>query len=184
MGILQARLLEWIAMPSSRGSTQPRERIQVSGIIGGFFIVWANKEAQEYWSGLPNPSPEELSDPGIEPESPALQADSLPVELPGKPYISGMKCLHKQEAFLVPQRHGPLEATRHLTILGKSETPQARKVLHLPSSSHTSMLSSIIHMLEAPSPVSTVRGRFKSLSSLLPSQNHQYRVWMSMSRLG
>ena len=40
---------------------------------------------QEYWSGLPFPSPENLPDPGIEPESPALQADSLPSEPPGKP---------------------------------------------------------------------------------------------------
>ena len=39
---------------------------------------------QEYWSGLPFPSPEDLSDPGIEPRSPALQADTLPSELPGK----------------------------------------------------------------------------------------------------
>ena len=39
---------------------------------------------QEYWSGLPFPSPEDLSDPGIEPRSPALQADTLPPELPGK----------------------------------------------------------------------------------------------------
>ena len=36
---------------------------------------------QEYWSGLPFPSPGDLSDPGIEPRSPALQADSLPTEL-------------------------------------------------------------------------------------------------------
>ena len=36
---------------------------------------------QEYWSGLPFPSPGDLSDPGIEPQSPALQADSLPTEL-------------------------------------------------------------------------------------------------------
>ena len=35
---------------------------------------------QEYWSGLPFPSPEDLPDPGIEPRSPALQADSLPTE--------------------------------------------------------------------------------------------------------
>ena len=39
---------------------------------------------QEYWSGLPLPSPGDLPDPGIEPRSPALQADSLPSELPGK----------------------------------------------------------------------------------------------------
>ena len=36
---------------------------------------------QEYWSGLVLPSPEDLPDPGIEPGSPALQADSLPSEL-------------------------------------------------------------------------------------------------------
>ena len=40
---------------------------------------------QEYWSGLPFSSPGDLLDPGIEPESPALQADSLPSEPPGKP---------------------------------------------------------------------------------------------------
>ena len=38
---------------------------------------------QEYWSGLPFPSSGGLPDPGIEPRSPALQADSLPAELQG-----------------------------------------------------------------------------------------------------
>ena len=47
---------------------------------------------QEYWSGLPLPSPEDLPDPGIEPGSPALWANALSSELPGKshsfpPYI-------------------------------------------------------------------------------------------------
>ena len=40
---------------------------------------------QNYWSGLPFPSPGDLPDPGIKPSSPALQADSLPSEPPGKP---------------------------------------------------------------------------------------------------
>ena len=40
---------------------------------------------QEYWSGLPFSSPGDLPNPGIEPRSPALQADTLPSELPGKP---------------------------------------------------------------------------------------------------
>ena len=40
---------------------------------------------QEYWSGLPFPSPGDLPNPGIEPRSPALQADSLPSDPPGKP---------------------------------------------------------------------------------------------------
>ena len=41
---------------------------------------------QEHWSELPLSSPGDLPDPGIEPGSPALQADSLPTELGGKPH--------------------------------------------------------------------------------------------------
>ena len=40
---------------------------------------------QEYWSGFPFPSPGDLPNSGIEPRSPALQANSLPSEPPGKP---------------------------------------------------------------------------------------------------
>ena len=40
---------------------------------------------REYWSGLPFPSPGDLPDLGIEPRSPALQTDSLPTELQGRP---------------------------------------------------------------------------------------------------
>ena len=40
---------------------------------------------QEYWKGVPFPSPGDLPNPGIEPESPTLQADALPSEPPGKP---------------------------------------------------------------------------------------------------
>ena len=42
---------------------------------------------QEYWSGLPFPSPGDLPNPGIEPGSPALQADALTSEPPGKPLV-------------------------------------------------------------------------------------------------
>ena len=45
MGILQASILEWVAMPSSRGSSQPRDRTQVSHMAGGFFTIWATREA-------------------------------------------------------------------------------------------------------------------------------------------
>ena len=48
MGILQTRILEWVAMPSSRGSSQPKDRTQVSRITGEFFTVWATREAQPY----------------------------------------------------------------------------------------------------------------------------------------
>ena len=45
---------------------------------------------QGYWSGLPFPSPGDLPNPGIEPGSPALQADSLPTKLQGKPVYSSL----------------------------------------------------------------------------------------------
>ena len=43
-GIFQARILEWVAMPSSRGSSQPRDQTQVSCIAGRFLTVWATRE--------------------------------------------------------------------------------------------------------------------------------------------
>ena len=44
-GILQARILEWVAVSFSRGSSQPGDRTQVSRIAGGFFTTWATREA-------------------------------------------------------------------------------------------------------------------------------------------
>ena len=49
-GILQARILEWVTFPFSRGSSQHRDRTQVSYIACRFFTSWATREAQEYWS--------------------------------------------------------------------------------------------------------------------------------------
>ena len=51
--ILQARILDWVAIPSFRGSSQPRDRVQVSYvscIAGRFFIRWAIREAQDQHS--------------------------------------------------------------------------------------------------------------------------------------
>ena len=49
---------------------------------------------QEYWSGLPLPSPGHFPDPGIDPNSPLLQADSLLTEPPGNPVVG------RQDAFV------------------------------------------------------------------------------------
>ena len=50
-GILQARILEWVAIPFSRGSSWPRDWTQVSCIAGGFFTVWATREThtRTFW---------------------------------------------------------------------------------------------------------------------------------------
>ena len=50
-------------------------------VLGSYVMEFSR---QEYWSGLPFPSPGDLPNPGIEPRSPALQANSLPSEPLGK----------------------------------------------------------------------------------------------------
>ena len=109
-------------MPSSRGSSQPRDRthISCSSCTAGRFFTPEPPERkkvkvkllsrvrlfatpwtvayqaplsmgfsrQEYWSGLPFPSPGDLPNLGIEPGSPALQTDALLSEPPGKPQIT------------------------------------------------------------------------------------------------
>ena len=58
----------------------------------------------EYWSGLPFPSPGDLLNPGIEPRSPTLQADSLPAEPQRKPKNTGVGSLSLlQQIFLTQE---------------------------------------------------------------------------------
>ena len=54
-GILQARMLEWVAVPFFTGSSQPRDQTHVSCIAGGFFTVWATREALICWKDYPFP---------------------------------------------------------------------------------------------------------------------------------
>ena len=103
-GILKARILEWVAISLSRGSSRPTDRTQVSHITGRlgrasipgkcyllsptqlFATPWTAAgqdllsmgfSRQEYGSELPFPSPGDLPNPGMEPGSPVLQVDSL-----------------------------------------------------------------------------------------------------------
>ena len=58
---------------------------------------------QEYWSGLPFPSPRDLPNVEIQPRSPALQTDSLPFELPGNPkgeFTVYLLCLINTQPFI------------------------------------------------------------------------------------
>ena len=56
---------------------------------------------QEYWSAVPFPSPVDLPDPGIEPRSPAFQADALTSEPPGKPTRGGGNTQQIEEYLLL-----------------------------------------------------------------------------------
>ena len=50
-GVLQARILELVVFPFSKGSSQPRNQTHISCIAGRFFTSWATRGAQEYWTG-------------------------------------------------------------------------------------------------------------------------------------
>ena len=79
---------------------------------------------QEYWSGLPFPSPGDLPDPGIEPGSPALQADALLSEPPGligdsKPFLFtyfrlswGFLAVHRLSLVTASGGHSPVVVLR------------------------------------------------------------------------
>ena len=67
----------------SEGHSVMSYSLQLHGLQPARLLLELSR--QEYWSGLPFCSPEDLPDTGIEPRSPALQADSLPSESPRKP---------------------------------------------------------------------------------------------------
>ena len=114
-GIFQVRVLDWVVISFPRGSCQPGTepwspalqadtlqseppgKVNVKSLspVRLFATLWTvahqappsmRFSRQEYWSGLPFPSPGDLPDLGIKPRFPALQADSLLSESPGKPY--------------------------------------------------------------------------------------------------
>ena len=70
---------------------------------------------QEYWSGLPFPSPGDLPNPGIKPRSPAVQAGSLPAEPQGKPKNTGVGSLSLlQRLFPTQESNGGLLQCRQI----------------------------------------------------------------------
>ena len=85
----------------------------------------------EYWSGLPCPPPGDLPNPGIEPRSPALQADSLPSEPPGKPKNTGVGSLSLLQEIFPPQElnQGLLHCRRILYQLSYQGSPNSQQGL-------------------------------------------------------
>ena len=84
MGILQARILEWVAMPSSGGSSQPRD--QTPGLLHCRWILYylSHKGSPRILEWVTYHFCRGSSDSAIKLGSPALQVDSLPAELRGK----------------------------------------------------------------------------------------------------
>ena len=80
---------------------------------------------QEYWCGLPFPSPGDLPDPGIEPRSPALQADTLTSEPPGKPQGHQPACKWQSQSL----NSGPSNSRTHICDVCSIQSP-IKEVLH------------------------------------------------------
>ena len=80
----------------------------------------------EYWSGQPFPSPEDLPNPGMEPRSPRLQADSLPAEPPGKP--ENKERFAGVSVILVPVPRSPSLHHSRFSIRAAEESTQGEKV--------------------------------------------------------
>ena len=84
--------------PASSGGKKVKVKVKSLSRVQLFATPWTvayqaspsmGFSRQEYWSGLPFPSPGDLPHPGIEPRSPALEADALTSEPPGKPLWDG-----------------------------------------------------------------------------------------------
>ena len=95
-GILQPRTLEWVAI-SFFNAWKWKVKVKSLNRVWLLETLWTATyqgppsmgfARQEYWSGLPFSSPGDLSNPGIEPGSPTLQADALLSEPPGNPKMS------------------------------------------------------------------------------------------------
>ena len=87
---------------------------------------------QEYWSGLPLPSPRDLLNPGVGPGSPALQADTLPSEPPGKP-CSQRREWQSTPVFLPGELHGQRSlVSYHLWGYRESDTTERLTHIHTP----------------------------------------------------
>ena len=78
---------------------------------------------QEYWSGLPFPSPGYLPDPGIEPRSLVLQADSLPTELWGKPHHIEFLPLNLSRTILQMRLKFSLSIASHISLPSPQTSP-------------------------------------------------------------
>ena len=108
---------------------------------------------QEYWNGLPFPSPGELPDPGIEPRSPALQADALQTELCGKPlvYISSVQSFNYVWLFATPR------TAAHQASLSITNSRSLLKLMSIESVMPSNHLSLCRPLLFPPSIFPSIR---------------------------
>ena len=149
MWTLQARILEWVAIPSSKGSYQTRNWTQASCIVGGFFTSWGTRKAQEYWSG-----------------SQSLLQGNFPIQK------SNWGLLHcKGILYQLSYLGSALSAHNPMANLGRSVLSSLFLLHFLFFSPAFLILSSIkaCHFLPLPSPSGSLQEVFNKASSYHPN---------------
>ena len=142
---------------------------------------------QEYWTGLPYPSPEDLPDPGIEPRSPALQEDSLSSEPPAKPKNTGVGSLSLlQGIFPTRQSNQGLLHCRwilyQLSYQGSPNLLYSHLLVHIPVINQF-LTTQLAALLEAPCTRLSKWGGFFPFLDLwqpLPTEPHWLR-WQCLN---
>ena len=86
-GVFQARILEWVAISFSWGSSQLRDQTHVCPHCWWVLYQLSHKGNPKILEWVAYPFPRGLPNPGFKPGSPTLQADSLPTELSGKGWL-------------------------------------------------------------------------------------------------
>ena len=137
-GILQARILEWVAISFSRGSSWPRDWTQVSCTAGSFFTDWATKEAPRWWTG---PAEHKPHPPGLCCSSRLWHQEAIlafSVAFPDPPSAIQPQPLKRSPAFFTPRLPSgrrPLNLSgrlplAHLKIVRCPRSPVKEKTTH------------------------------------------------------
>ena len=130
-------MAQWVKNPPA---TQEKVKVKVKSLsrVRLFATPWTiayqpspsmGFSRQEYWSGLPFPSPGDLPDPGIEPGSPALEADALTSEPPGKP-MTNLDCILKSRDIALPTNVSLVKAMVFPVVMYGCESWTIKKAEH------------------------------------------------------
>ena len=128
-GLLQARILEWVVFPLSRGSSQPRDRTQVSALQADSLPAKPPRSPR-ILEWVAYPFSRGTSQPRDRTQVSALQVDSLPSEPPGKPKNTGVGSLFLLQWIFLPQEsnRGLLHCRRILYQLSYPGRPQTLQI--------------------------------------------------------
>ena len=128
-GIFQARVLEWIAISFSRGPFQPRDRTQVSCIVGRCFTVWATREVLIMYSSFQLLSHVQLFATPMNPSTPGLPVHYHLLELTQTHIHWVGDAIQPSHPLSSPSPPAPNPSQHHSLFQGVNSSHEVAKVL-------------------------------------------------------